>query len=151
MRARAKKQVNTDTVLLPYLDAQSLLPLKLGSQTFLFLSFPSFLHQSESPFMLGLPTNRNDGRGLWSPKKLMKRLAKEVMRSYKFRLPKYDLPLRLRPVCAYSSQEFSVLILYFLLKCSTCALTVVHRIYDGRHAYTGFPGLHERVTRCSHK
>lgn len=50
--------------------------------------------------MHGLPTARNDGRSSRSPKKLLKRIGKEVMRSQKFKLPKYDLPLRLRPVSA---------------------------------------------------
>lgn len=50
--------------------------------------------------MLGLSSSpsengRNTGKG---PRKSARRAFKAVMRSYKFKLPKYDLPLRLRPV-----------------------------------------------------
>ncbi|EMD37306.1 hypothetical protein CERSUDRAFT_113956 [Gelatoporia subvermispora B] len=53
--------------------------------------------------MLGLPTSHGDSQEpAWkragrSVRKTMRRTSKAIMRSHKFRIPKYDMPLRLRP------------------------------------------------------
>lgn len=52
--------------------------------------------------MLGLPSHGDTQEPLWkrtgrSLRKFIRRTNKAIMRSHKFRIPKYDMPIRLRP------------------------------------------------------
>ena len=53
--------------------------------------------------MIGLPETMSSSEPLWtrtwrSSRKAIRKMNKAVMRSHHFRIPKYDMPIRLRPV-----------------------------------------------------
>lgn len=66
-------------------------------------------------------------------RKLMHKLSKNVMKSYRFRIPKYDMPIRLRPV--------SITPLSHCLHLTRSP--VVPRLHMRRYDRSRIPGLHE--------
>ena len=82
-----------------------------------------------------------DGISSKSSRRITKRFVKTLMRSYKFKLPNYDLPLRIRPVSNPSS------LVAFSTKCfGIIYILVVRRNYHGDNANFGIFWLHEIVS-----
>lgn len=68
-------------------------------------------------------------------RKLVHKLSKNFMKSYRFRIPKYDMPIRLRPV--------SITPLSHCLHLTYPSESVVPRLHMRRHDRSRIPGLHE--------
>ena len=97
--------------------------------------------------MLGLSSTAPSGEGRGSrkgTKSSMRRAFKAVMRSHRFKLPKYDLPLRLRPVrtlAAATRGETQ----------ADSGLKVFHRLHGHYYACIGVPRCHQLRARFTTK
>jgi len=67
--------------------------------------------------------------------KHLKKMSKTIMKSHRVHLPKYDLPIRLRPVCLFSSSQ----------PLGPHHITVVPGVYLRNNGDTRFPGFHQIV------
>ena len=75
------------------------------------------------------------GRTYKNAQRFLHRVTKAVMRSHHFRIPIYDMPIRLRPVRHSSFPTFSLTVNGFW--------AVVYRFHIHRHAGLGFPRVHK--------
>lgn len=91
-------------------------------------------------------SSEQDADPLWTrtarrSRKAVRRLNKSIMRSHHFRIPKYDMPIRLRPVRP---------LLNWRTQCfDTLGLTVVPAVHLPHSDQPGSSGLHELLACAS--
>lgn len=114
-------------------------------------------------------SERPTARFVRASRRHVRKAFKALMRSHKFHIPKYDLPLRIRPVRLralppYAYTDTTILFspiawIYFtkmdrrfsycLLSCNVAPATlnvVVRSDHSTRHAHLGSPWIHQHTT-----
>lgn len=81
-------------------------------------------------------------------RKYMHKATKSIMRSHRFQLPKYDMPIRLRPVSVdvFFCQSYALELRTFIHMIS---LLVVHPVYYSRDAHSRIPRIHQLLSFTS--
>jgi len=77
------------------------------------------------------------GRTFNDVQRSLRKVTKALMRSHHFRIPIYDMPIRLRPVR---------LAIPYVPSDAELVIVVVYRVHVHRHAGLGFPRVHKLLS-----